>query len=186
MTTADELLGFWFAEGAEARRKLWFVADPEFDRLCTGRFLSAYEQASAGRLDDWRNDARGCLALVLLLDQLPRNMFRDTPRAFATDQKAREVARHAVNRGFDSQLPPINRAFLYLPFEHSEDLADQHESVRRQRKLAEEEPECFDFVKYAEAHFATIERFGRFPHRNRILGRVSRPEEIEFLARDTD
>lgn len=186
MTTADEILRFWFAEGGEARRKLWFAADPEFDRLCIARFLSAYGQAAAGCFDDWRNDARGCLALILLLDQLPRNIFRDTPRAFATDKKAREMARHALNHGFDSQLAAINRAFLYLPFEHSEDLADQHESVRRQRKLAEEEPECFDFARHAEAHFATIERFGRFPHRNRILGRTSTLEEIEFLARDSD
>jgi uncharacterized protein (DUF924 family) len=184
MERIDEIFRFWFGNGADAkaREKLWFSADPEFDRLCTTRFLTDHEKATAGSLDHWQKAARSCLALVLLLDQFPRNMFRNTPRAFASDEKAREVGRHALDCGFDRELPPLQRVFFYMPLEHSEDLTDQKESLRVQRELAEESPDCAGFVKYAEEHYKTIERFGRFPHRNAILGRPSTPQEIAFLA----
>ncbi len=185
MERVDEILEFWFGKGsgAAAGEKLWFSADPAFDRLCSAQFLVDHERAAAGLLDHWQNDARSCLALVLLLDQLPRNMFRNTSRAFASDKKAREAARCAVVRGYDRELPPVQRVFFYLPFEHSEYLTDQRLSLRLQRVLAEESPDCAGFVKYAEGHCATIECFGRFPHRNAILGRASTPQELEFLAR---
>ena len=141
---AEKVLRFWFADEPGSRESMlqsrWFFPTPEFDRLCTTRFLSSYEDAAHGRLEDWKNEPRSCLALVLLLDQFPRNMFRDTARAFATDAKARELSRHAIASGFDRALSPIMRMFLYLPLEHSENLDDQLESVRLNCALAAENP----------------------------------------------
>lgn len=162
----------------------WFAHDPEFDRLCKSLFLNSYTDAAFGRLDSWKKAPRSCLALVLLLDQFPRNMFRDTARAFATDAKAREVSRHAIASGFDRELPPVMRMFLYLPFEHSEDLHDQMESVRLALVLADDfgEPAEGAAVRMsAELHLKMIRRFGRFPGRNEALARQSTKEEIEFL-----
>ena len=182
-SSVDEILEFWF--GAEdddlsQAESLWFIPNPEFDRLCTERFLNVYEDAARGLLDDWRSEPRSCLALVLLLDQFPRNMFRDTPRAFATDAKARDVARHAIDAGFDRALSTVQRMFLYLPLEHSENLDDQFESVRLTRALAAEDPGS-DALKYAEQHLEIIQRFGRFPARNAALGRQSTDQELAFL-----
>lgn len=183
MARSDEILAFWSGDGiaSEDRARIWFSGGPEFDRSWRRIFLADYERAAAGLLDDWQENPVSCLALVLLLDQLPRNIFRDTPRAYATDAKARAVTKQAISGAFDRHLPPVHRAFLYLPLEHSEDLADQRESLRLQRRLVEENPECEGFLKYAEEHRATIKRFGRFPQRNAILGRASTPQEIAFL-----
>jgi len=185
MADADAILEFWFgpdeAAGDDHQRR-WFVADPNFDRLCVERFASDYAAASAGELDEWENEPRTCLALVLLLDQLPRNMFRNTARAFATDPAARAVARGALAAGFDERLPPLQRVFLYMPFEHSEQLTDQDKSVGLFCDLARTHPECAAFVSYAESHHEEIRRFGRFPHRNAALNRASTPEEIAYMS----
>jgi uncharacterized protein (DUF924 family) len=182
---AESILHFWFAPeaGSEADTNLsrWFFPTPEFDRLCTTRFLTSYEDAAHGRLEDWKNEPRSCLALILLLDQFPRNMFRGTARAFATDAKARELCRRAVAAGFDRELSPIMRMFLYLPLEHSENLEDQVESVRLNCALVAETPGHAEILEQAEQHLEIIRRFGRFPGRNHALVRQSTQEEIDFL-----
>lgn len=181
------VLRFWFgaAESEDTsyakRRKFWFGKQPDFDAAIRERFLTVYEQAAAGKLDEWQQSPLGCLALVIVLDQFPRNMFRDTAKAFSTDAKALSVAKHAVFQGFDRQLLPIQRIFIYLPFEHSENAADQAQSVELSRQLQGEAAELGDVFDYAVRHQVIIDRFGRFPHRNQILGRESTPEEIEFL-----
>jgi uncharacterized protein (DUF924 family) len=146
--------------------------------------LSSYELAAHGRLEDWRNEPRSCLALILLHDQFPRNMFRDTARAFKTDAKARELSHHAIASGFDRQLSPVMRMFFYLPLEHSENLEDQLESVQLARALAAENPDQAIVLKSAEQHLEVIRRFGRFPSRNHALGRQSTAEEMDFLKDD--
>jgi uncharacterized protein (DUF924 family) len=182
---AEKVLRFWFADGSDSKESMWlsrwFFPTPEFDRLCTTRFLASYEDAAHGRLEEWKNQPHSCLALVLLLDQFPRNMFRDTARAFATDAKARELTRHAIASGFDRDLSPIMRMFLYLPLEHSENLGDQLESVRLNSALAAENPDLAEIRKHAEQHLEVIQRFGRFPGRNDALGRQSTQEEVNFL-----
>ena len=186
---AERILNFWMTPGHAAEDTIhlwsrWFVPNPEFDRLCKSLFLNSYRDAAFGRLDSWKKAPRSCLALLLLLDQFPRNMFRDSARAFATDTKAREVSRHAIASGFDRELPPVMRMFLYLPFEHSEDLHDQIESVRLALVLANDfgEPAEGAAVRTsAESHLKMIRRFSRFPGRNQALGRQSTKEEIEFL-----
>jgi uncharacterized protein (DUF924 family) len=188
---AESIIQFWFGldrdhqeEGVQAR---WFASDQEFDRVCKERFLTSYEDAVSGRLEDWKNAPRSCLALILLFDQFPRNMFRDTARAFATDSEALALSRHALESGFDRLLSPPMRLFLYLPFEHSENLDDQSESVRLMRALVAENPDLAEVQEYADQHFETIRRFGRFPGRNDALGRESTQEEMEFLnARRSD
>src|SRR5713101_6470193 len=132
MGRADKILQFWFSASDNARRAglVWFVPDPVFDQACTAGFLADHERADAGELDDWKGEPRSALALILLFDQFPRNIFRGTARAFATDRKALALAKHAVARRFDLALTAIERVFVYLPFEHSENLNDQRESVR--------------------------------------------------------
>lgn len=169
----DELLEFWFVA---AGRERWFMADPAFDRELQERFGELVAAAAAGRLETWRTDARGSLALCLLLDQLPRNLWRAKPRAFVTDAKARGVADAALAAGFDRGLPVEQRLFLHLPFEHSESLADQDRSVELTANLGDA-----DWLDWAERHRAVIRRFGRLPHRNKALGRPSTPEELAFL-----
>ncbi|HAJ60876.1 MAG TPA: DUF924 domain-containing protein, partial [Cyanobacteria bacterium UBA8543] len=144
------------------------------------RFLNDYQQAAAGKLDDWKASPHGCLALIILLDQFSRNMFRGQPQAFATDPQALAYAKYAIAQGFDKELLPIQRWFVYMPFEHSENLADQHECVELFSTL-QDYPECDNGVDYAIRHLRVIERFGRFPHRNKIIGRQTTPEEAEFL-----
>ncbi len=182
---AEKVLLFWFADEPGSRESMfqsrWFFPTSEFDRLCTTRFLASYEDAAHGRLEDWKNDPRSCLALVLLLDQFPRNMFRGTARAFATDAKARELTRHAVSAGFDRALSPMMRMFLYLPLEHSENLNDQLESVRLTSELVSENRDCTEILQHAEQHLEVFRRFGRFPGRNDALGRQSTQEEMNFL-----
>jgi uncharacterized protein (DUF924 family) len=168
------LLDFWF--DADSRRH-WFDSTPEFDAQLRDRFLGLYEEAAGGGLTGWRADGRGCLGLVLLLDQLPRNVFRGSAQAFETDSQARAVTRYALDMAFDQQLDEAQRLFLYLPLEHSEELADQDRSVELIGQLTSE-PAWLD---YARKHREVIARFGRFPHRNTVLGRESTAEEQAFL-----
>ena len=180
--TAADVLLFWFGPPAERgrRQKRWFVKNEAFDREIRERFVPLYEEAAAGKLARLKDNAADCLALIVLLDQFPRNMFRGTPRAFASDPLALATARHAVAQGFDRRMLPVERMFVYLPFEHSEALADQLESCELTKPL-DAYPETDDVYRYAVAHRDIIQRFGRFPHRNAILGRASTPEELEFL-----
>ena len=176
------MLLFWFGPASERGKahKHWFVKSEAFDLEVRERFLAVYEDAAAGKLAHLKESAADCLALIVLLDQFPRNMFRGTPRAFATDPLALEIARHAVTRGFDRSLLPMERLFVYLPFEHSENLADQERACDLTQPLDLVAPELKAY-SYALAHRDIIRRFGRFPHRNAILGRASTPEELEFL-----
>lgn len=186
MSRINQILEFWFgrrqANETEygKRRAIWFSKNPEFDQKIQTRFRADYEQAAAGKLDHWRESPQGCLALTLLLDQFPRNMFRGDPQTFATDSQALSVAQHAITQGFDQQLLPIQRWFIYLPFEHSENLEHQNQAVALFRQLGDD-PDSLNVLDYAIRHRAVIERFGRFPHRNKVLGRPSTPEEVEFL-----
>jgi uncharacterized protein (DUF924 family) len=170
--TADEIVSFWRAAGPDR----WFNKDTLFDEEIRQRFLDTYEAAAAGKLAGWEQNAQGALALVILLDQFPRNMFRGDARAFATDSLARAIAAGAIVRGFDSQVPSDMRTFFCLPFEHSEDLADQERGIAFFKAIGDVEN-----LKWAELHADIIRRFGRFPHRNAILGRTTTPEEQAFL-----
>lgn len=167
------MLAFWFSQPKE---KL-FQADADFDALLKQRFGALQAAASQGQLDAWRESPRGSLALVILLDQLTRNFHRGTPAAYANDPAALALSREAIGRGFDAALGESERAFLYMPFEHSEDLADQERGVELMRALTSD-PAWHDF---AVMHRDIIARFGRFPHRNAVLGRDSSAEEREFL-----
>ncbi len=180
---AAEVLAFWFGPdpSLEGRRALWFGKDPATDALIRERFLATYTAAARGDLDAWMRTPDGALALIVVLDQFPRNLFRDTPAAFATDAYALDCARQVLERGWDVAMHPAQRLFLYLPFEHSEDLADQRRSVRLFAAL-DAAPGWADAFDYALAHYCVIRRFGRFPHRNAILGRASTAEETAFLA----
>ncbi len=184
-TEADEVLVFWFGRedkpGYGEFREAWFRKDPEFDQQVQERFGPLYERAAAGELDGWREEARSCLALVICLDQFPRNMFRGDGRTHATDDKALETARYALERALDRELPPFQRVFVYMPFMHSESVEDQRRSVELFGRLAEK-PGAPDLTSYAVGHMEIVERFGRFPHRNVILGRETTPEEAEFLT----
>ena len=167
------VLAFWRTAGSDK----WFDTDGAFDAEIRTRFLGSYEAAVSGDLNCWEETPEGALALVLLLDQFPRNMFRGTPRAFAADPLARAIADRAIARGFDKRVPKPEQLFFYLPFEHSEDPADQERSVALCRNSGDAEA-----LKWAELHADVIRRFGRFPHRNPILGRASTPAEEAFLA----
>jgi uncharacterized protein (DUF924 family) len=172
--TPESVLGFWFGELTQEQ---WFRSTPELDAAMAARFGHALAAAREGAFDEWAGAPDGALALLLLLDQLPRNIHRNSALAFASDPKARAVARAAVAAGFDRQVPPERRGVFYLPFEHSEDMADQDRSVALFAALGE--PVQLD---YARRHRDVIARFGRFPHRNPWLGRESTAEEIAFLA----
>lgn len=174
---ADEIgtvLRFWFEE---ATPEQWWKKDPGFDAEIRRRFAGLHARAAAGDLDGWAESAEGALALILVLDQFSRNIYRDDPRAWAQDAAALAVARRAVEQGFDTAFGDRDRrVFFYMPFEHSEDIADQYESVRLISALGDAE-----YTEFAEAHREIVERFGRFPHRNAVLGRKSTAEEVEFL-----
>ncbi len=173
VTTFDPgaILAFWTCAG----RRAWFAKDDAFDARCRA-FLTPHEAAAVGAFDRRAEAADSALALILLLDQFPRNLFRGSARAYATDEKARTVAGAAIAAGFDRKVDPTLRLFFYLPFEHSEMLADQDESVR----LFAAAGDAHD-LRFAEEHRAIIRRFGRFPHRNAALQRQSTAEEIAFL-----
>ena len=188
----NELLAYWFGDNSDdaavaaAKAELWWGHSPATDELLRQRFGAAATAAAAGLLDHWAESPRGRLALILLLDQLPRAIRRDTPGAFAQDAAARILTEQGLESGAAELLRPIERLFLYLPLEHSEDLEDQDRSVELFRELAEsiseeQRPTFSDFIDYAQKHREVIARFGRFPHRNRILGRESTPEEMTFL-----
>ncbi|HZY33126.1 MAG TPA: DUF924 family protein [Rhodanobacter sp.] len=182
--TAQDVLDFWFVEAGAAR---WFAADAAFDAQIRARFGEAVEAAANGRLDDWATTPAGWLALLILLDQFPRNLYRDDPRAWAADASAQRVALSGMARGDDRQLPAVQRVFAYLPLEHAEDSALQRRSVELfEALLAEAAPErrqqFEDYLDYARRHREVIARFGRFPHRNATLGRASTPQETLYLA----
>ena len=168
---AAEVLQFWF----EDHPTDWFVKEPGFDAAVRSRFIELHESAAVGRLAHWADTARSCLALVIVLDQFPRNMFRGGARAFTTDPLARAAARVILQRGWDRAMQRSEQLFAYLPFEHSELLEDQNLACELMKDFDAEQ------LRYAVRHREIIERFGRFPHRNGVLGRESTAAEIEFL-----
>jgi uncharacterized protein (DUF924 family) len=177
---AREILDFWFGPPPHAARAEWFRKDPAFDATIRERFGAAVDAAQGGAYADWRGTAHGSLAHVLLLDQFTRNIHRDTPRAFAGDPLALATAVAAVDAGQDRALDRFERSFLYLPFEHSEDLAMQERSLALFARLRDATGDPSP-LEWAEKHAVIVRRFGRYPHRNAILGRASTPEEIAFL-----
>lgn len=190
---AEEILDFWFGAvgddgyGApEDRKKRWWTTDPEFDEECRSRFFELHGAACRGALSDWERAARPSLALVILLDQLSRNLHRKDPRAWAQDGKAQRIALEALQKGFEAGLRPIERVFLYMPFMHAEDMALQDLSVACFQRLVDEAPAAHrekvaSNLKFAHQHRDIVARFGRYPHRNAVLGRATTPEEAEFL-----
>jgi uncharacterized protein (DUF924 family) len=190
--SSDDILEFWFGSDSDYPEQLrhryqrWFYADPAFDATIAERFGDAVEAAAAGRLSDWSYTARGTLALIVLLDQFPRNIHRGNAAAFACDQLALAYCESGITRKLDAQLSPVERSFFYLPLEHAEDLAVQTASVAAFTRLLDEAPAGFrEFaqknLKFAVDHRELIKRFGRFPHRNNILGRQSSAEERAHL-----
>lgn len=181
-----EILAFWFGQPGETGhgqpRAEWFRKDADFDAAIRARFLESVEAALAGQLADWANDRDGLLALLILLDQFPRNLFRGEAKAFAGDAQALALAKAAVDKGWDKDLNAFEKLFVYLPFEHSESLADQERSMALFGALAAEHPGNDGFLDYARRHQEIIARFGRFPHRNAALSRASTPEETSFIA----
>ncbi|MFO1220282.1 MAG: DUF924 family protein [Burkholderiaceae bacterium] len=179
------MLDFWFRAPGEAEyhrpREAWFRKDDAFDAQIRARFGTLIERALAGELEDWAAHPAGAVAQIVVLDQFTRNAFRGSARAFAGDARALAAARALVASGGDRTQPGVRRQFVYLPFEHSEDLAMQDEAVRLFTQLERDEPALADLVLWAGKHRDIIARFGRFPHRNAALGRVSTPEEVEFL-----
>ncbi len=189
---SENVLDFWFgppgraSEIATRKRTLWFGKSPENDQAVIDRFAATLMAATAGQLDHWAGTPRSRLALVIVLDQFPHHIHRDQSRAFATDAQALTLSLDALAAGEDRQLAPIERVFLYLPLEHAESLTMQDRSVSLYETLANEaaadERALFDgFLDYARKHRDVVARFGRFPHRNAILGRPSTPDELEFL-----
>ena len=192
MNAWQSVLDWWFgsagsaAEVAAARGALWFGKQDRQDREARERFAGLVEQALAGGLEDWNQQPEGWLARVLLLDQLPRMIFRDTPRAFAGDSRAQALVREGMTQGWDAGLTLIQRVFIYLVLEHTEDLAAQDRAVACFSALRDAAPESEhrlfeDYLDYAERHRQVIARFARFPHRNAILGRSSSATELSFL-----
>ena len=177
---ARDILDFWFDGDADQRRARWWRKDEQVDATIRERFAPSIPRAAAGAFSPWRASAEGTLALVILLDQMPRNAFRGDPRSWASDAKAREVTRGAIAAGLDGALGLTQRSFLYMPLMHAEDLASQDESVRVFAALAAE-PGGPDHGDYAVLHRDIVARFGRFPHRNAVLERESTPEEVTFL-----
>jgi uncharacterized protein (DUF924 family) len=184
----EDVLAFWFgrnpAEPAPEIARRWFVRDDKFDAEIRERFGALYDKAVKTNMPEWANNARAELAMVIVLDQFSRNLFRDDPRAFAQDGRAMAWARNLYFSDRVKQLAPVERAFLLMPFQHTEDLSLQREGVAEYEKLANETGNTGMFAAYwdfAKRHMAIIERFGRFPHRNKVLGRESTPEERAFL-----
>ena len=193
MIDCEMILSYWFgahpdtAALAKERADLWWSKNAEIDREIRERFESTVQSAGDGHLDPWLAEPRGRLALIILTDQFPRNIYRDSPRAFALDVQALEASLTGLDQGHDRLLRPIERLFYYLPLEHSERLAHQERSVRLIGELVSivdaDQQAIFDqYLSFAVRHREIIARFGRFPHRNRILGRSSTPEELYFLS----
>ena len=181
----EDIYDFWFgAPGSDAHgevREMWFRGGPEVDREISDRFADDYRRAAAGELDGWRDAPRSAVALVVLLDQFPRNIFRGDPQSFAADGRALSVANHIVASPWHDDLLAVERVFAYLPFEHSEDIADQERCVALFVAM-EDHPSREEWLDYAVQHKVIIEQFGRFPHRNAILGRANTPEEDAWLS----
>ena len=177
---ARDILAFWFGPPPRGERAEWFRKDDAFDERIRARFGALHEAASRRELESWRAEPGSMLALIVVLDQFSRNLYRGQARAFAQDAHALECANEALARGDDVELLPVKRQFLYLPLEHSEDLADQERCVELMRSLEAFEP-TRGLTEWAEKHRVIVARFGRFPHRNAALGRTSTPEEVEFL-----
>ena len=191
--TPKDVLSFWFQDATQSlealqrRSAVWFGSDPAFDRECAARFTALLEDAARGVLRNWAETAHGRLALVILLDQMPRNMHRGSPAAFMHDAQASAHCIAGIESGQDRILHPVERIFLYMPLQHAEDLALQRRSLEQFELLAAEAKDAWrsnfaENVQYAREHHDIIERFGRFPHRNRILGRASTEEELRYLA----
>jgi uncharacterized protein (DUF924 family) len=183
---ARDVLDVWFADENTVR---WFLRDPEFDQVIGERFGATLEAAAAGKLDDWAATPRGWLALLIVLDQFSRNIYRGDARAFAQDAKVQALTLAGLERRDDETLAPLERVFAYLPLEHAEDLALQWRSVTLFRALALQATptsrgQYENFVEYARRHCEVITRYGRFPHRNAALGRPSTPDELAYLAED--
>ncbi len=174
--TKSDVLHFWFKETLPQQ---WFQVSPLFDEQIKDRFFVVYKMVREGLCDLWKEDPEGCLALCLVCDQFPYHIFRDKREAFDLAPKALSVSKFAVSKGFDQALAPIKRRFLYLPYEHSELLSDQTEAVALFAAMKGDDPQGYE---YARRHFDVIEKFGRFPHRNAILGRKTTPEEQAYLA----
>lgn len=182
MSDAQDVLDFWFHPAHEA---LWFERDDTFDARIRERFGALHERAARGELDGWAAQPESWLALLILLDQFSRNLYRGDRRAFDGDARAQRIAIEGLERGFDQKLPPSWRAFAYLPLEHAEDPALQARCIELFGKLHQAHPDVplyASYVEYARRHSAVIERFGRFPHRNAALGRTSTPDEAHYLA----
>ncbi len=180
----SEILDFWFGTPDSSEyghsRSQWFTKNPEFDQQMRSLFLPHYQLASRRELDSWKDQPLSCLALIILLDQFPRNVFRGTPQSFTTDNLALQLADWAIAQGFDQQLLSVQRWFIYLPLEHDENLVNQERSVELFADF-KDDPEGGNTYEYAIRHRDVIAKFGRFPHRNIILGRKSTPAEIELL-----
>ena len=176
MDGIKEVLEFWFGDDARAA---WFHANPAVDQIIRKRFGELFARAATGELKAWETSAEGCLALCILLDQMPRSMFRGAPRAFATDDRALAVAEHALAKGFDRQLTNWQKQFVYMPFMHSENLANQ---LRALALFESGGGSMTENRRFAEEHVAVIRRFGRFPHRNAIFGRSSTDAEAQYLS----
>lgn len=177
MNTADitpaQILDYWYSERMQ---KHWFASTPAIDQEIRDRYQALWAQAAAGALDHWQDSPEGALALIIVLDQFPLNMFRNQPESFRTEQQAVAVAKVAIDRGYDAQLPKERLAFLFMPLMHSENLADQDLSVAMFAKY-----DLTGNLRFAEHHREIVRTYGRFPHRNAILGRASRPEEEAYL-----
>jgi len=175
------LLEFWLGSAEPQKmathRKEWWVKDPEFDLRIGEEFKGLFDQAIAGELDGWKETALGSLGLIILLDQFPRNLFRNDERAFSMDGQARRLTRYVLDKAFDKELPMGAKLFLYLPLEHSENLNDQYDCLSLMKAMGDE-----GYVNFAQKHLDIIERFGRFPHRNIVLGRKNTSEEDAFLG----
>ena len=174
VASPEAVLAFW----REAGPNKWFEKDEAFDAAIREKFLATYEAAAAGKLADWEATAEDALALCIVLDQFPRNLFRGDARTYAADGQARAAANTALKRGYDQDVPEAERGFFFLPFMHSEDMNDQLRCVALYREAGDEN------LKYAERHADIIRRFGRFPHRNAVLGRATTPEEQAYLDSD--
>jgi uncharacterized protein (DUF924 family) len=182
MSLPETVLDFWFQGEPERFRDSWFRADATFDAVCVSRFAEVLRDARAGALDHWADTPEGALALVIVLDQLSRNIHRGRLDAYAADTQALAVARAALARGFDRKLGPVQRVFLYLPFEHAESVAEQDLAVALFETLRGGFEGADATIDYAHRHRDVIRRFGRFPHRNAILGRDGTQEEQSFIA----
>jgi uncharacterized protein (DUF924 family) len=192
MSDPEEILDFWFGELDELgcaspnQRKRWWTKSPEFDESIRANFLGDYESIAAGDRERWRSTPRGALAYIIVLDQFSRNMFRNTARMFAADPLAREVCCEGLEADFDAELGFDERVFFYLPLEHSELVSDHEQCHEVFTALCASAPDSLKadadyYLDYAKQHRAIIERFGRYPHRNQVLGRASSDDEVEFL-----